>query len=270
MAIVAMTACTQPLTEDQASRLTNTSQQIGASLSLSATLQQQAHDNAYTTQNLCRYLAGQSDYGLGQLAPELDIGQTAKDRLALARKLTAYLEALIEASRGESLNDLETARDDFVAAASRLTPTTAPIEPVLGGSLRLFGRIAEAQRQREIRSIMDGVADAISTLPVILRGDQAAVLADVEAQIARYEHAARCVLRVQRTDDAAAEAFAQYDTSIRSLRAQTALIAAAPALVARLRTAHIEIADETVSFATGLGQLADVLDDINTITSEAN
>ncbi|MEH6523596.1 hypothetical protein [Sulfitobacter sp.] len=270
LAVASLTACTQPLTEGQAAALQTTTGQIEASLSLPATLQQDAHGAAFVTGNLCEYLAGNRAYGLGALPPALDIGPTANSRLSLARALKRYLNDLIDASRGDSLTQLQTSRDAFVVQAAALTGSPATVEPVLAATLVLLGRIGEAQRQDAIRGIMDGVADDISTLPVVLAGDEMAVLADVEAQIGRYEQAARCVLNVQRTDAAASEIFLAYDAEIRDLRAQAALIKAAPALVRSLRKIHIDIVDEKVSFVDGLSQLADVLEDINTITSPEN
>jgi hypothetical protein len=270
LAVVSLTACTQPLTEGQAADLQTTTGQIEASLSLPATLQQDAYEAAFVTGNLCEYLAGNRAYGLGALPPALDIGPTANSRLSLARALKSYLNDLIDASRGDSLTQVQTSRDAFVEQAAALTGSPATVEPVLAATLGLLARIGEAQRQDAIRGIMDGVADDISTLPVVLAGDEIAVLADVEAQIGRYEQAARCVLNVQRTDAAAAEIFAAYDAEIRDLRAQAALIKAAPTLVRSLRQIHIDIVDEKVSFADGLSQLADVLEDINTITSPEN
>lgn len=270
LAAVTLSACTQPLSDEQTKALQTSADQIAASLSLSATLQQDAHEAAFVTSNLCQYLAGRGGYGVGALPPALDIGPTARDRLALSRSLKGYLSALIDASRGASLANLETARDDFVTQAAALTQTPTTVEPVLAATFGLLTRLAEGERQRAIRAIMDGVADDISTLPVLLAGDQAAVLADVEAQIDRNEQAARCVLQVRRSDPAAAEVFTTYDTEIRALRAQTALIKAAPGLVRRLRQTHIEIVDEAVSFADGLGQLVDVLEDINTLISSTN
>ena len=269
VAAVTLSACTQPLSEGQATALQTSADQIAASLSLSATLQQDAHEAAFVTSNLCQYLEGRADYRVGALPPALDIGQTARERLGLSRSLKGYLTALIDASRGASLANLEVARDDFVTQAAALTQTPTTVEPVLAAAFGLLTRFAEAERQRAIRAIMDGVADDISTLPVLLAGDQAAVLSDVEAQIARYEQVTRCVLHVRRSDPEAAEVFATYDTEIRALRAQTTLIKAAPGLVRRLRQTHIDIVDEKVPFADGLGQLADVLEDINSLSSSS-
>lgn len=264
--IVLLGACARPLSDEAADDLSalagSAASMVGAPAEIQAELGREAAEN----RALCRYLStGAVDLGAPPARPA--VSALAREQAAAGRALDAYVAALVEASRGESLQGLRDAQARFGGAVS--TFASAAGSGTAGGlaaaGLEVAQQRGEARRQREIREIMRQAIDPLFLLEALLKRDVGAVAAQTDRAVAAWEREARCLLRASRSRAEAPEVFEDLTRRRQEIGRQVAAVRTAPEAVETLRVAHILAVTEPDGFRQSIATVVEVLSEMDAL-----
>ncbi|ABD56448.1 hypothetical protein Jann_3531 [Jannaschia sp. CCS1] len=265
---IAASACFQPISDDAAGSLAALTEQASSALTAPIALQQASHGEAFNNARLCVYLAGRSDFGLGQSPGNAEISQLARDQAMVGQALQAYLAALLEASRGGGIAELRAAQEEFATAAGAFAgqlgapPETAGLlRPVLA----LANQIGEARRQSRIRQIMDSMIGPLADLERRMEADVAVAIRETEASLEHWDRAAYCVLATQRSHSASVETFNAYDTRRRAMTRQLAAVAQGPEIIRELTRVHVRVVEEDLPFEDTFDAFVTALENVDAL-----
>jgi len=247
---ILLVGCAQPISEETAQRLGNVTGFAASALGAPADVQRTAFSEASEYQRLCRYLSGGA-IQLGQAQTRVEVSSLAVAQEQTGRLLLAYLEALEDASRGESIAELTQARQGFVASVGELETAvlgSTEISPVVEAVGNLIARAGESQRQARIRGIMDETTDTLEILSALVERDVAEVIQDSEAAIVVWDRSALCLLDAMRSRPGAIELYERLDAQRRAFAAQIVTIQRGPATANSLVDAHLLAGEQTATF----------------------
>lgn len=267
LAYAFLVGCTQPISEETSQQLGNVTRFAASALGAPADVQRTALSQAYEYQRLCRYLSGGS-IQLGQAKSRVEVSSLAVAQEQTGQLLLTYLEALEDASRGESMAELMQARQGFVASVGEFETAargSSEISPVVEALGNLIARAGESQRQARIRGVMDETTDTLEILSALVERDVAEAIQDSEASIVVWDRSARCILSAIRTRPGAIELYERLDAQRREFAAQIVTIQRGPATVNSLVDAHLLAGEETATFEQVLQQVISVAEETNAL-----
>ena len=234
-------ACTQPLSDQTAQEFDALASAAASVAGTPDRLQRELFIETRENRNLCNYLRG-LDFQLGLSNASSPVTTLATEQASAGKALTGYIEALVEASRGKSIADLESARTGFTTALGEFA-TAAGIETrfsdVAGQAFALVERVGESSRQKRIRGIMRDAIDPLFLLEDLLKRDVAQIGVETEQFARRWDNSARCVLTASRRLPDAEERLTSLSTRRTEIDADLQLIRSGPEAVRRLRIAHV-------------------------------
>jgi hypothetical protein len=156
-----------------------------------------------------------------------------------------YAAALIEATEGASVAELDAAAEGFKARAVEVAGGGAILTPLADLIEDAALSVGEARRQARIREIMLDVQPSLFQLERRLVSDAPSVVAENRSFIGAWERAARCVLTRIKSEPSTA---ISYFDEIRAARAEIsrdiALAEKAPDAIEALSEAHFLIATQ--------------------------
>jgi len=241
VSLIALGACTQPLSDQVSKEFDGLASAAASVAGTPDRLQRELYRETNENRNLCNYLRG-ADYSLGVEANRAPVTTLAAQQAAAGRALTSYVKALVDASRGQSLAELEEARAGFGTALSDFA-TAAGADARIGDAsvqaFALLGRVGESSRQMRIREIMREAIDPLFLLEDLLTRDVAQVSEETEEFARRWNSSARCVLTASRRLPDADQRLAELSARQTQIDADLKLIRSGPAAVRNLRIAHV-------------------------------
>lgn len=262
-----LTACAQPLTEETAENFGLLASTAASFVGAPAELQWAALSGARENDRLCRYLTGQA-YELGASNEKVQISALAAEQEGAGKALKSYVEALVEASRGGSLEALEKAKAGFnEGATSVLTEAKVSgtdVAAVLAGT-SLILRAGESRRQARIREIMWDTVDTLAALEIVLRDDLSRVTRETRQAVTSWDRSVTCIMKKSRNKDSAIEIFGTYDGQRREMNKLLAAVENAPAAVQKLRFSHMVAAKEPAAFEEAIQTAAEALAELDAI-----
>ncbi|MFS4437167.1 hypothetical protein ACMA5I_03025 [Paracoccaceae bacterium GXU_MW_L88] len=267
LAFAFLIGCTQPISEDSSQQLDNVTRFAASALGAPANVQRTALSQASEYQRLCRYLSG-AETQLGPVESRVEISSLALAQEQTGELLLAYLEALEDASRGESITELTQARQGFVVSVGEFEAAargSAEISPVVDALGNLIFRAGESQRQARIRGIMYETTDTLEILSALVERDVAEAIQDSEAAMVVWDRSAGCILSAMRTRPGAIDLYERLDAQRREFATQIVIIKRGPATLNSLVDAHLLAGEETATFEQVLQQVTSVAEETNTL-----
>lgn len=258
-----LVGCEVPLPDETSKELGELSQFAASALGAPAQVQRTAQAQAQENQKLCRYLSGGS-FPLGQAPNRIEVSMLASAQEETGQLLLAYLEALNEASRGETIAELTDAREGLITSISAFeTQATGEtrISPVVEAVGTLISRAGESRRQIRIRSIMDETSDAMDVLSFLVERDVAEAIGETEEAIDVWDRSARCLLRVTRSRPNAIEVLQMLDAQRREFNGQLVVIQRGPQTMIRLAEAHLLASDAEIEFEQALSVVTSIINE---------
>jgi len=264
-----VSACAQPLSQETTDELDALATSAASVVGLPAELQTAALTEARRNQALCRYLSG-GGYQLGVDIAPVAISNLAAEQSKAGKALKSYVTALIDATRGASLADLEKAQADFSGAAGSFFEAagfSSGSGELFDAALSLASRVGESQRQKRIRTIMREAIDPLFILEALLRRDAARTISETESAVSKWSSSARCVLTNSSRSSNAIEIFDTYNERSTVFQRQLKSVRGAPDAVEKLRVSHILAVTNPESFESAIQEAVEVLQDLDALVA---
>jgi len=259
--------CSQPIdpsTSDDLEKLANFSSSL---VGLPAETQILA--NSKTSQNLrvCAYLAG-NHYKINSDTRSGKATKLAREQSKAGLALQNYVDALVDASRGESVDQLKAAQAGFQAATTDFFSAAKfddSVGQIANSAVNLALRAGESSRQSRIRRIMREAIDPLFLLEELLKQDQVQTLEETQEAVAQWERSARCVLKYSRQKSNATSIFVEFNKDADLLYSNVERVRIAPGAIKKLRIAHILAVTNPDSFNDAIGEAVQVLEEVKKI-----
>ena len=244
LAAVCLAACTPPIGSDELAGLGSRTDAVSRALGSPIKVQTRMISETAEYQRLCDYFSGRR-IALDDEPPSRGPTETARNMDRVADVMGRYAAALIEATEGSSVAELEAAAAGFKTRALDVIGGGDVASPLAELFENAALSVGESRRQARIREIMMDVQPSLFQLERRLVSDAPSVVAENRSFVAAWERAARCVLTRLRSDPTTAIPY--YDR-IREGRAEIfrAIVLAekAPDVVEALSEAHFLIATQ--------------------------
>ena len=268
LAICALVAgCTPPLSQDTADEFSSLATAAASFVGAPAELQKAALTDAGKNRRMCSYLSGGS-YDLGANASITRVSRLALQQAGAGRQLKTYVESLVEASRGGSVEKLEEAKSGFAGGLSELLTAAGVSEAAAAGPLvELVVKAGEGRRQARIREIMKDAIEPLFILRDLLNQDVTQVASETEAAVRKWDASAKCVLRHSRRGADPIGTFEAYDTRRSEYEKLLAAVSNAPKAVENLYIAHLLAVQNPDDFQSSIDDIVFVLQQIDGIKS---
>lgn len=264
-ALLALGACS--VSDKKLTEFGETAQATVQIVGLPSTLTRDLIAKNEVTRNACRYLNG-APYKLAA-TPSVQMSKLLTDQQNVTAALDAYAKAIAGALDAEAQGKVNTAGTTFATSLSALGPqigASSKTGPTASLLLTAITRIEEDRRISNVKAEMEKVLPFLNRLRELLARDQASALAELDRQIAAWEHHTRCVLAANRRKSGAEPIFREADQNLRTLTAQRKQAERGVPAMDALIDAHFEfVFGETSDLDDGIDTLNDFLAKVQAI-----
>ena len=263
-----LSACTPPLSEETANEFSTLSASAASVVGAPAAIQTSVGREAAEYRDLCRYLAA-GQFDLGNRSKPVPASALAKEQAKAGTALKSYVEALVEASRGGSIQALEAAQAGFVEEFQSFSGALGGERTagIAGPAFALIESAGESRRQRRILGIMESALDPLFTLENLLERDASQVTRETERVVASWDREANCVVRASRGKSNARETFEELTERREEIARELAVIKNAPSAVKGLRVAHLTALRTPESFEASIQTFVATLEQLDALNS---
>lgn len=265
LAAVCLAACTPPIGSDDLAGLGERTDAVSRALGSPARVQSRLISETAEYQRLCDYFSGRG-ITLENGPPSRRPTRTAQDMNHVAGVMGDYAAALIDATEGASVAELETAAEGFKTRAVEVAGGGAILTPLADLIENAALSVGESRRQERIREIMMDVQPSLFQLERRLVSDAPSVVAENRSFVGAWERAARCVLnRLKSEPSTAISYFDRIRESRRDIMRDITLAEKAPDAIEALAEVHFLIATQPVDAKFTTDVIKKIYSDIDAV-----